>query len=68
MEVQNIDITAELVRADTALQSFRDGGYDFNDAIGEIVDNSIQAGARKLRFDWNFEQVKKENLISQKES
>ncbi|MGN6398663.1 MAG: ATP-binding protein [Mucilaginibacter sp.] len=59
MEVQNIDITAELVRADTALQSFRDGGYDFNDAIGEIVDNSIQAGARKLRFDWNFEQVKK---------
>ncbi|RZM00344.1 MAG: hypothetical protein EOO88_58790, partial [Pedobacter sp.] len=51
--------TAELVRADTALQSFRDGGYNFNDAIGEIVDNSIQAGARKIRFGWNFESVKR---------
>ncbi|SDF93855.1 Histidine kinase-, DNA gyrase B-, and HSP90-like ATPase [Pedobacter terrae] len=61
MDIQNNlnTKTAELVRADTALQSFRDGGYNFNDAIGEIVDNSIQAGARKIRFGWNFESVKR---------
>lgn len=52
-------ITAELVRADTALQSFRDGGYNFTDAIGEIVDNAIQAGARKIKFDWEFRSVKR---------
>src|SRR5690606_16223104 len=51
-------IKAELVRADTALQSFRDGGYSFTDAIGEIVDNSIQAGARKIKFDWKFDVIK----------
>jgi DNA topoisomerase VI subunit B len=50
---------AELVRADTALQSFRDGGYSLIDAIGEIVDNSIQAGARTIRFDWDFDVVRK---------
>ncbi|WP_293952387.1 MULTISPECIES: ATP-binding protein [unclassified Sphingobacterium] len=55
--IDNI-IKAELVRADTALQSFRDGGYNFTDAIGEIVDNSIQAGARKIKFDWKFDTIK----------
>ena len=50
---------AELVRADTALQSFRDGGYSLTDAIGEIADNAIQAGARTIRFDWDFDVVKK---------
>lgn len=51
-----IERKAELVRADTALQSFRDAGYSFGDAIGEIVDNSIQAGARKIKFDWYFQE------------
>jgi len=56
--ILNNTVKAELVRADTALQSFREGGYNFTDAIGEIVDNSIQAGARKVRFDWKFDVVK----------
>ncbi len=50
---------AELVRADQALQSFRDGGYSFTDAVGETVDNAIQAGARAVRMDWNTAQVKR---------
>lgn len=59
MEYLNGNNKAELVRADTALQSFRDGGYSFTDAIGEIVDNALQAGSRKIWFDWNFESIKK---------
>jgi hypothetical protein len=49
---------AELVKADTALRSFRDGGYTLADAIGEIVDNSKEAGASEIRLDWTEEDVK----------
>jgi hypothetical protein len=49
----------ELVRADTALRSFRDGGYSFTDAVGETVDNSIQAGAKHIRMDWVVVEVPK---------
>ena len=68
MSKQNINPTnlADLVRADVALQSFRDGGYNFTDAIGEIVDNSIQAGARNIKFDWKIEQVRKEGSDKQR--
>ena len=43
---------AELIKADTALRSFRDGGYILADAVGEMVDNSQQSGATKVRVDW----------------
>jgi len=43
---------AQLVRPDTALSAFRDGGYSFADAVGECIDNSIQAGATTVQLDW----------------
>lgn len=51
------DRTAPLIRPDTALQSLRDAGYSLTDAIGEVVDNSIQGSARSVRLDWTTEQV-----------
>lgn len=57
---------AELVKPDVALQSFRDGGYNFTDAVGEIVDNSIQAGARNIKFDWKIENVKRDKSSKSK--
>ena len=43
------------------VEGFRDTGYEFNDAIADIVDNSIAAGATKIdirlgvNFDGDFE-------------
>src|SRR5690606_11310417 len=51
--------TAPLIRPDTALQSLRDAGYTLADAVGEIIDNSIQGSARKVRIDWELEDVPK---------
>src|SRR5262245_686822 len=48
------EIKAELIKADTALRSFRDGGYHLGDAVGEAVDNSIQSGATVVRLDWEI--------------
>lgn len=44
---------AELIKADTALRSFRDGGYILADAVGEMVDNSQQSGASTIHINWN---------------
>ena len=44
---------AELIKADTALRSFRDGGYILADAVGEMLDNSQQSSATKIRIDWD---------------
>ena len=57
---------ADLVKPDVALQSFRDGGYNFTDAVGEIVDNSIQAGARNIKFDWKIDNVKRDKNAKSK--
>src|SRR5687768_3988207 len=45
-------VPAELIKADTALRSFRDGGYILADAVGEMVDNSQQSGATKIHINW----------------
>lgn len=52
-----IAIRAALVRADTALRSFRDAGYGLGDAVAEAVDNAIQAGAKQVHIDWIGEDV-----------
>ena len=49
--------TAELIKADTALRSFRDGGYNLADAVGEMVDNSLQSGATAIHIDWNVLEI-----------
>jgi hypothetical protein len=42
---------APLVRVDRALESMRDAGHDLPSAVGEPVDNSIEAGARRIRIE-----------------
>jgi hypothetical protein len=42
---------APLIRADRALESSRDAGFDLNAASGEPVDNSIEAGARRIHIE-----------------
>ena len=39
----------ELIAADKALMSLRSSGHDYNSAIGEVVDNSLQANANNIR-------------------
>src|SRR5262245_7647617 len=39
-----------VVKADTAMTSLRASGHDFNSAVGEVVDNSLEAGANTIRI------------------
>lgn len=50
-------LPAELIKADTALRSFRDAGYILADAVGEMVDNSLQSGATKIHVDWDVSEI-----------
>lgn len=45
-----VQLSAPLVQEGQALESSRDAGYDLAAAVGEPVDNSIQAGARIIRI------------------
>lgn len=44
------DGTADIVQVDKALESWRDAGFDLTAAIGEVVDNSIEARASLVRI------------------
>ena len=37
------------------IKSLRDMGYDFSQAIADIVDNSIEAGATVVKIDVQFD-------------
>ena len=39
----------ELIAADKALMSLRSSGHDYCSAVGEVIDNSLQAGANAIR-------------------
>ena len=42
-----------VVKADTAMLSLRSSGHDFNSAVGEVIDNSLEAGANvNARESW----------------
>ncbi|WP_433562302.1 ATP-binding protein [Nocardia sp. CA-151230] len=41
---------SELIAVDRALESMRDSGFNLATAIGEPIDNSIEAGARTIRI------------------
>lgn len=43
---------ADLIKADQALKSFRDAGYNLSDAVAELVDNPLDSGATKIWVDW----------------
>lgn len=40
---------ADIIQIDTALESMRDSGYDLTAAVGEPIDNSVEAGASIIR-------------------
>ena len=44
-------MNAPLVDAGTALNSLRDSDFDCYSAIGEVIDNSVQAKATLVRID-----------------
>lgn len=44
----------QLVAVDVALESMRDSGYDLATAVGEVVDNSIEAKARNIKIHTGF--------------
>ncbi|XVV02475.1 ATP-binding protein [Actinosynnema sp. CA-248983] len=41
---------AQIVKVDTALESWRDAGFDLTAAVGEVVDNSVEAAATRIRI------------------
>jgi hypothetical protein len=44
-----VEPVVELIAADTALLSLRSSGHDYNSAVGEVIDNSLQANATNIR-------------------
>lgn len=42
---------ADLIQVDHALESWRESGFDLSTAIGELVDNSIEARAHEIRIE-----------------
>jgi hypothetical protein len=51
--------TTDLIEVDKALESMRDAGFDLTAAIGEPIDNSIEAGAHLVRVAPAFSNGKK---------
>ena len=47
-------MTVRLVNDGTALLSMRDSDFDAYSALGEVIDNSIQAGAKNVRIKMNY--------------
>lgn len=54
MEEQN---GIPLLELETAYQSLRESGFDFSTAIGELIDNSIQAKANKIDIIPQIEEI-----------
>lgn len=42
---------ADIVKVDTALESWRDAGFDLTTAVGEVVDNSVEARATLIKIN-----------------
>ncbi|WCT13472.1 ATP-binding protein [Mucilaginibacter jinjuensis] len=59
--------SAELIKVDTALNSFRDSGFSIEDAVGEYCDNSIQASATEFRVIMKTDQLGKKNSTKRAE-
>ena len=47
----------------TAYRSLRDSGFDFSTAIGELIDNSVQANAKRIDIIPEIEQKKLEGVV-----
>ncbi len=53
-----------LVNDGAALLSMRNSDFDAYSAVGEVIDNSIQAGAKKVRLIINFKASQEEPITS----
>ena len=49
-----------LLELETAYQSLRESGFDFSTAIGELIDNSVQANANRIDIIPRFEEIENE--------
>ena len=56
----NNDQGLPLLKPATAYQSFRESGFDFPTAIGELIDNSVQANAQRIDIIPGIEQKETE--------
>lgn len=52
MAKMKYDVVETIPRAIRMLRALRSVGYDFNAAVGDIVDNSISAGAKEINVDF----------------
>ena len=50
-----------LIKPGTTYQSLRESGFDFSTAIGEIIDNSVQANAKRIDINPIIEQKELDN-------
>ncbi|MFD4907528.1 ATP-binding protein [Kitasatospora purpeofusca] len=48
------ETVADIIQVDTALESMRDSGFDLTAAIGEPIDNSIEAKATRIQVLTTF--------------
>ncbi len=44
----------QLIEVDAALESMRNSGHDLSTAVGEVVDNAIDAGGRAVKIETGF--------------
>lgn len=51
MEKENNEMISGIIQVDKALESWRDAGFDLPAAVGEPVDNSIEAKAHFIKID-----------------
>lgn len=58
----NYEEHGQLIAVDLAMESMRDSGYDLSAAVGEVVDNSIEAKARNIKIHTNFEKGKTKKI------
>ncbi|OWA34247.1 hypothetical protein B9G55_18175 [Saccharibacillus sp. O16] len=64
MEESTVNLMeSEIFQVDRALESWRDSGFDLSTAVGELIDNSIEARANIVRISPYFGQDKSVNTI-----
>lgn len=57
----------QLLELETAYKSLRESGFDFSTAIGELIDNSVQANANRIDIIPKIEEIEdggKQGLLS----
>ncbi len=62
IKAETNELKATLIKVDTALESMRDSGFDLSTAIGEPVDNSIEAGAHNIKIITGFKKTSKKGI------